>query len=191
MDYKQKARWVNCHSCGFTWPRRQQTPKWRERVKSRFTNMEKWDGRREEWGSVNRKRRKIRFTLRRKIRSNCEADERRRNRDALTHRYVSPEFGHVVVVGSEELGEPADGPFAAFVHRFVSLKVFIVFVDRVVGQVHVELVLKERANKQKDKCIYLMQQNLCKMNVCEAYNAFTMLDCCISDDIFDHFLSFW
>lgn len=46
-----------------------------------------------------------------------------------TYRDVSPELGHVVVVGAEELGEPADGPLAAFVHCFVSLKVLIVFVD--------------------------------------------------------------
>lgn len=46
-----------------------------------------------------------------------------------TYRDVSPELGHIVVVGAEELGEPADGPLAAFVHCLVSLKVLIVFVD--------------------------------------------------------------
>lgn len=46
-----------------------------------------------------------------------------------TYRDVSPELGHVVVVAAEELGEPADGPLAAFVHRFISFKVLIVFVD--------------------------------------------------------------
>lgn len=58
-----------------------------------------------------------------------------------TYRDVSPELCHVVVVAAEELGEPADGPLAALVHRFVALKVLVVFVDRVVGQVHVELAL--------------------------------------------------
>lgn len=46
-----------------------------------------------------------------------------------TYRNVSPELGHIVVVGAEELSEPADGPLAAFVHCLVSLKVLIVFVD--------------------------------------------------------------
>ncbi len=46
-----------------------------------------------------------------------------------TYRDVSPELGHVVVVGAQELGEPADGPLAAFVHSFISFKVLIVFVD--------------------------------------------------------------
>lgn len=54
-----------------------------------------------------------------------------------TYRDVSPELGHVVVIGAEELCEPADGPLTAFVHCLVSLKVFIVFVDGVVGQMHV------------------------------------------------------
>lgn len=58
-----------------------------------------------------------------------------------TYRDVSPELGHVVVVAAEELGEPADGPLAAFVHRFISFKVLIVFVDGVVRQMHVELAL--------------------------------------------------
>lgn len=58
-----------------------------------------------------------------------------------TYRDVSPELCHVVVVAAEKLGEPADGPLAALVHRFVALKVLVVFVDRVVGQVHVELAL--------------------------------------------------
>lgn len=58
-----------------------------------------------------------------------------------TYRDVSPELGHVVVIGAEELGEPADGPLAAFVHCLVSLKVLIMFVDWVVGQMHVELAL--------------------------------------------------
>lgn len=58
-----------------------------------------------------------------------------------TYRDVAPELCHIVVVAAEELGEPADGPLAALVHRFVTLKVLIVFVDRVVGQVHVELAL--------------------------------------------------
>lgn len=62
---------------------------------------------------------------------------------APTYRNVSPEFGHIVVVAAQELGEPADGPLAAFVHCFVSLKVLIVLVDRVVCQVHVELALKK------------------------------------------------
>lgn len=63
-----------------------------------------------------------------------------------TYRNVSPEFGHIVVVAAQELGEPADGPLAAFVHCFVSLKVLIVLVDRVVCQVHVELALKNGPN---------------------------------------------
>lgn len=46
-----------------------------------------------------------------------------------TYRDISPELGYVVVVGAEELGEPADGPLAAFVHCLVSLEVLIVFVD--------------------------------------------------------------
>lgn len=58
-----------------------------------------------------------------------------------TYRDVAPEFGHIIVIGAEELGEPADGPLAAFVHRLISLKVLVVFVDRVVGQMHVELAL--------------------------------------------------
>lgn len=45
-----------------------------------------------------------------------------------TYRDVSPELGHIIVIGAEELGEPADGPLTAFVHCFVSLKVLIVFV---------------------------------------------------------------
>lgn len=59
-----------------------------------------------------------------------------------TYRDIPPELGHVVVIGAEELSEPADGPLAAFVHRLISLEVLIVFVDGVVGQVHVELALK-------------------------------------------------
>lgn len=46
-----------------------------------------------------------------------------------TYRDVPPELGHVVVVGAEELGEPTDGPLAAFVHRLVPLEVLVVFVD--------------------------------------------------------------
>lgn len=49
--------------------------------------------------------------------------------EALTYRNVSPEFGHVIVVAAQELSEPADGPLAAFIHCFVSLKVLIVLVD--------------------------------------------------------------
>ena len=58
-----------------------------------------------------------------------------------TYRDISPKFGYVIVVGAEELGEPADGSLAAFVHCLISLEVLIVFVDRVVGQMHVELAL--------------------------------------------------
>lgn len=46
-----------------------------------------------------------------------------------TYRDVPPELRHVVVVAAEELGEPADGPLAALVHRFIALKVLVVFVD--------------------------------------------------------------
>lgn len=46
-----------------------------------------------------------------------------------TYRDVSPELGHIVVVAAEELGEPTDRPLAAFVHCFITFKVFIVFVD--------------------------------------------------------------
>ena len=58
-----------------------------------------------------------------------------------TYRDISPKFGHIVVVGSEELGEPTDGPLAAFVNRLVSLKILVVFVDWIVSQMHVELAL--------------------------------------------------
>lgn len=61
--------------------------------------------------------------------------------ELLTYRNVSPELGHIVVVAAQELFEPTDGPLAAFVHRFISFKVLIVFVDRVVRQMHVELAL--------------------------------------------------
>lgn len=46
-----------------------------------------------------------------------------------TYRDVPPELCHVVIVAAEELGEPADGPLAALVHRFIALKVLVVFVD--------------------------------------------------------------
>lgn len=49
--------------------------------------------------------------------------------EAPAYRNVSPEFGHVIVVAAQELSEPADGPLAAFIHRFVPLKVLIVLVD--------------------------------------------------------------
>lgn len=49
--------------------------------------------------------------------------------EAPTYRNVSPEFGHIVVVAAQELSEPADGPFAAFIHCFIPLKVLIVLVD--------------------------------------------------------------
>lgn len=58
-----------------------------------------------------------------------------------TYRDVTPELGHVVVVAAEELGEPADRPLAAFVNGLVPLEVFVVFVYRIVGQMHVELTL--------------------------------------------------
>lgn len=71
-----------------------------------------------------------------------------------TYRDVSPELCHVVVVAAEELGEPADGPLAALVHRFVALKVLVVFVDRVVGQVHVELALwGQREQSPRRLCV--------------------------------------
>lgn len=62
-----------------------------------------------------------------------------------TYRDISPKFGHVVVVGAEELCEPTDGSLAAFVHGLISFKVLIVFVDWVVGQMHVELALWRQA----------------------------------------------
>lgn len=68
-----------------------------------------------------------------------------------TYRDVAPELCHVVVVAAEELGEPADGPLAALVHRFVALKVLIVFVDRVVGQVHVELALWGQREQERER----------------------------------------
>lgn len=69
---------------------------------------------------------------------------------APTYRNVSPELGHVVVVAAQELGEPADRALAAFVHRFIPLKVLIVLVDRVVGQMHVELALgRQGTDKRK------------------------------------------
>lgn len=60
-----------------------------------------------------------------------------------THWNVAPEFGHVVIVDSKKLCEPTNRALAAFVHGFVSLKVLVVFIYRVVGQVHVELVLRK------------------------------------------------
>lgn len=68
-----------------------------------------------------------------------------------TYRDVAPELCHVVVIAAEELGEPADGPLAALVHCFVTLKVLIVFVDRVVGQVHVELALWGQQEHERER----------------------------------------
>lgn len=70
-----------------------------------------------------------------------------------TYRDIAPELFHVVVVAAEELGEPADGPLAALVHRFVALKVLIVFVDGVVGQVHVELALWGQKEQSTTLCL--------------------------------------
>lgn len=62
-----------------------------------------------------------------------------------TYRNIPPEFGHIVVVGTEKFCEPANGPLAAFVHCLVPLKVLIVFVYGVICQVHIQLIL-ERQN---------------------------------------------
>lgn len=72
---------------------------------------------------------------------------------SATYGDVSPEFCHVVVVAAEELGEPADGPLAAFVHRLVSFKVLIVLVDRVVRQMHVELALYSKEAERIDRVL--------------------------------------
>ncbi len=61
-----------------------------------------------------------------------------------THWNIAPEFGHVIIVDSKKLCEPTNRALAAFIHGFVSLKVLVVFIYRVVGQVHVELVLRKR-----------------------------------------------
>lgn len=65
-----------------------------------------------------------------------------------THRDVSPELGHIVVVDAEKLCEPADGSLAPFVYSLIPLKVLIVFVDRVVCQMHVELALEKRSKRK-------------------------------------------
>lgn len=76
-----------------------------------------------------------------------------------TYRDVPPELCHVVVVAAEELGEPADGPLAALVHRFVALKVLVVFVDRVVGQVHVQLALRGQAEQSAASCLIVYRHD--------------------------------
>lgn len=76
---------------------------------------------------------------------------------SATYRDVSPEFCHVVVVAAEELGKPADGPLAAFVHRLISFKVLIVLVDRVVRQMHVELALYSKDAERIDSFITLCE----------------------------------
>lgn len=58
-----------------------------------------------------------------------------------TYGNIPPELGYIIVVGAEELCKPADGPLTAFVRRLVSLKILVVFVYRVIGQVHVQLTL--------------------------------------------------
>ena len=68
-----------------------------------------------------------------------------------SYRNIAPELGHVVVVGAEELGEPADGALAALVRGLVALKVLVVFVDRVIGQVHVELALLGRKRDKRKR----------------------------------------
>lgn len=64
-----------------------------------------------------------------------------------TYGNIPPEFSDIVVVYAQKFCEPADGSLAAFVHRLVTLKVLIVFVYRVIRQVHVQLTLEERLKK--------------------------------------------
>lgn len=61
--------------------------------------------------------------------------------DLYTYRYIVPELGYIKIIGPEELGKPGDGSLASFVYGFISLKVLVVFVDRVICQVHVQLAL--------------------------------------------------
>ena len=59
---------------------------------------------------------------------------------------VPPQQGHINVIVTQVLVEVADWTLAAWVHANIALVELIVFVDRVVGQVHVQVVLKKKWN---------------------------------------------